>query len=1654
MKQLKFNSGYGGKSVKTSIKRVSKRTLSIVLTILIAMSTMLIGMVSTSAAIDNSGYIYFVKPSSWTDSKVEFMVGHSSYSCGYDMTLVPHTDNLYVCQTSNWGDATEFAFFNTSSNWEGENSTIAHRAQYATHYTATKSNYSLTNGQYYLATPASGTNNATVTMSYFGTSVSTLNNTQTFAVRTAENGSSSYTAPSTSPATVSLSGYYFSSSYNSTTSRTASISKNSSTISSTASIGYLASVTLSYSNLDSNYKFVGWYNSSGSQLSASSSYTYYPTSETTVYARFQKAGHTVSAVAKYQTYDPDTDSYSTIANAPTTVGTATANPTSVPQNSSTTLTAKVVNTNYTFEGWYTNSSCTGNSISSDLTYKVTPTANTTYYALFKEKASEKHTLTVQSADTVTVTAKYHNTNVLEGSSTQVPAGGAVTVNINGIPTNKKCNVSVTSTENVTVSGSGSSYTFKMPDADATVVVTLTDKVQYTVTAKSNNNSYGTVSPTTKTVYEGDSVTITATAKEGYSFQKWTGSGVSLSSSQQTNKTLTLTNIKNDISLTANFTEETGTLVSNFHLIYGEGNNNPTTLTKNLPVYKLSDGRYVARFTNVSLKTNTNYYFAVSGSTSYTGMYWQGESYKNDVYVVSKDTANVNAQYQNYTLNNTEYNFAYFSIKSDDVIGITIVVGVDDGQGHIKEPHYEVIPTIETVPEGTVSIYAKDGTIGSNAKTTSAYGTTTVKTTGDVTLKHTYTGYKEYYAPEGSVIDVTTTINSTYSKDYFIYAFVVDGDSYYMAEKGLNNQYTAEIPIEKGKNDIVEITPIYYTNACKTEGQYITIYVDLKDTDEDDWDETLAGYSYYYLNPDDASTDSKHGDGDWPGQPLLYNEALDKYFCRIPRYMESYIVSGITFNNYNNDTVHSSLFPQSGNEQTYDYAAFKNIYRLGAEVIEFEIHPRSGSKTNRSIVDSGAAFNYETYAKNNGWNVYTTLSGEQSDPLGNPVTPVTRAATAGKKAYIVCVQGDNKAAQGLGEYPIVRYIYDQDGKVITYGDPGDFVPRSDPSQNTAQYKAVQTAGLEGAYTEITYESEYNGRVDGRWYYQMETTITADVKYQTSDNGSDWSTPQEDKAVATINGETSVTFDSDGQNASLVARTLKGYIFAGWATVDDSGIYRELASNLGSSFTTAVDTDVHYVARYVKATTGQLVLTHGKFVGTDAKGGAGYYTISARILRQGGTYSDVVSGTGSGASGQTITLKDVSEADQSVEITLTTTPSGDNTFRYWYKDDGDEYVILNGSAFGKTGKQTYTFTVPVSDLFTDGQQTVNQLDYYSDISPVSREYVLTYKYVDRFGTQKSYVVSGEHDDQYYINNHNSWAPTEELIYENAPAIDDLYKDCKWVVTETSIDGASATLEAVQNEKTYTVKIKQSPDSVADTYSLSLNSYVLNGDSYYVADETYEGQNFAYWKVTEDGKEVARHYSRYFTLLVAGDYEIEPVYGENVEDNLYISDAQYSREQYTDSTGDHDYVYADFIISFLSSNGTLLNENPDYQTGILVEVDRSTVLTDDDIAQGADYSNKSFDSTDSELKRIAQGSDSKTTYNYSSSNVRTVFNFKADNSNYNNMNRLDYFIKFSNTENNRKLVLKAYYYVIKDGEVTLSDPVYFNFYDIGTQSANTGE
>lgn len=1021
------------------------------------------------------------------------------------------------------------------------------------------------------------------------------------------------------------------------------------------------------------------------------------------------------------------------------------------------------------------------------------------------------------------------------------------------------------------------------------------------------------------------------------------------------------------------------------------------------------------------------------------------------------------------------------------------------------------------------IYAKNGTVNGDSSTCKL-GTTVAEaanSTSTVTVKDSsQPDYTTYDATSGSVVKVTTTMASGIT-DRYVHAFVVNGKKTYLATEGVadasgNKTYYAEFTLDSGAEKY-EVTPIYYYNACKTEGEYIRFYVGASEmTGAFDWGNTISSYAYYYYY-EGETRNQYESDGGWPGQPMMYDEAQQRYYALVPKEINGAKVSGLTVNNYGTDSVHAANFATTGNnvnKQTYDYDDFKIINESEYDIIRFDMKPRdvvenSSNKNkltgvvesdNGSDADAGLLSKYKETPSS----IFTDIADKEStrwepflDNNGNNVSILGKAVVdSNVKVYIVSTALYKLTDRGdyMTKWFVFKETTNTDNtttvEYVTSGCPSDFIPRTvgedqtEEGVNTAAYKAVLANGCDTALATIVYEDVKDSRIDGRWYYaQSDQPVSAYVKYRTSDdNGAHYTGLDANATYASVNGDVSVTNPKHGMAIQVVASPLTGYIFHHWSIFDNKWNWVADVEDLGQSFETTLDAEMYYVANFYKAAEGQLVISHSKYLGDDAKGGLGYYRLEVQVYRN-GAWTDITSGTGTGANGQSVTIDVDSATDTYIRIKLITETAGENTFRYWYTRSSDGMEIIedpdgdmthNGSSVteptGLSGTLAYTFETEVWKLFRDNKQIINQMNFYSDIAPMTKNYKLTYIYDDRFGNQKSYVVTGTHDDSYYVKNENSWAPNEALIYEKAPYIDDLYKDCTWTMTKCTKDGTDATLTAVQKNKKYTVDIYDSTGKAYDTYQLAINSYVKNNaGQFYVADATYDNKEFSYWAVYErivdakgnvvKGKEVARHFYRKYTLVVLDNYIIKPVYGAVVEDKAYISDPQYSREQTTNADGSvvKDKLYVDFMLAYISSSPTdeLISSDAQgtkYQTGILIEVDKTVKLKEG----SSDYSDITFDSSRTDLEKIAKTTTTKNTYTYTNSDSTTsnriVFNYRATNTNYNNMNRLEYFVYFNNTEANCSYVMKAYYYVIVDGKVILSDPVFFNLYEVGNSDPNT--
>lgn len=332
------------------------------------------------------------------------------------------------------------------------------------------------------------------------------------------------------------------------------------------------------------------------------------------------------------------------------------------------------------------------------------------------------------------------------------------------------------------------------------------------------------------------------------------------------------------------------------------------------------------------------------------------------------------------------------------------------------------------------------------------------------------------------------------------------------------------------------------------------------------------------------------------------------------------------------------------------------------------------------------------------------------------------------------------------------------------------------------------------------------------------------------------------------------------------------------------------------------------------------------------------------------------------------------------------------------------------------------------------------------------------------EKTYTVNAE---LYPSELDETGKPTYKTLADYAPAVEDLYKDCTWTIDEDHVtygEGSTVTVRAVQDVREYVVKFyyEGHTDEPLEVTQVKLNSLVMPEGAFVEAPESDGSNSFAYWLVQDadspidDGnggttyKEVAKCFDRQFNLRVTGNYIVTACYGATAK-AITISDPAYTREQYTDESGKNvDKLYADFILAYMEDNGLLLNtQSPDaYQTGLIVEYDSSIRLSKED-EPGAKLSSE--DKTvyypdgdklsNDDAQKLASG---KTL----SDPAHSYIVYDVANDMYNNHNRVDRAIAFSNTENARHFVLRAYYYVWNKttDSFEMTEPVYFYLYDIG--------
>lgn len=714
-----------------------------------------------------------------------------------------------------------------------------------------------------------------------------------------------------------------------------------------------------------------------------------------------------------------------------------------------------------------------------------------------------------------------------------------------------------------------------------------------------------------------------------------------------------------------------------------------------------------------------------------------------------------------------------------------------------------------------------------------------------------------------------------------------------------------------------------------------------------------------------------------------------------------------------------------------------------------------------------------------------------------------------------------------------------------------------SSDAKAYKAFKDAGADGVPVKITYEqtierknsiegrpnkNENAFRNDGRWYYSEDNlNVTAHTVIEYADTLNDFSGKlgtnffrdyyQDGEVDYTKDGYdsskytglttgTSAYFTNDeyykkteakGQTGSgntfdIIANTdhASEYIFVGWYLLSD-GKYSPLTSTVENSVSVPQDNNDVYVARFIKAPSGSLTISHKLHPNTT---GLGKCYVSVDVLDKTGkvihsydeTTSDIT------VSNAYITYNQGNK----IKITLKTVPGEATTFTDFYSYSKDFIKLVNtetgvvpavtvtNDATNNTYKAEISFDVD-EYLFdkesTDHQQNIKVLNYYSLLSLGSVKYEIKYTFNTRLYGPKVYKVSDTltADD---ITNYGCTKTklSESFVMAKAPFESNFKQNITWdsnkITFGSKADGTlTADITATQvDDRNVTATFYVDSDSPTENITTIFGnrffkdgSYISAKDTGMTADveglpEAYRNKNgdFSFWYVmTKDKEFVTKAYGQNFAYTGYDNYIVVAVYGvkgthKDESTDSSINFLQYSRNHWNDTvTGEdgtgsyslagteYDRLYADFNLMF-NHNGLLLNNysGTDIKVGYAMVVGSKTdgkytvdqeelkTAISNKATGGGSVEHQSTSATASKAVTVTGSDNDGAKKNVIVNSIRI-----AD---LDNKNRITSYYGFKNSEANQSYYVQVYSYVIVDNEVTLSEtPVVINLNDIGNKT-----
>lgn len=625
----------------------------------------------------------------------------------------------------------------------------------------------------------------------------------------------------------------------------------------------------------------------------------------------------------------------------------------------------------------------------------------------------------------------------------------------------------------------------------------------------------------------------------------------------------------------------------------------------------------------------------------------------------------------------------------------------------------------------------------------------------------------------------------------------------------------------------------------------------------------------------------------------------------------------------------------------------------------------------------------------------------------------------------------------------------------------------------------TTGAKAYFTNADYSGKTTcqGEVDGG-NFSVHAQTDADAKYYFIG----W-------YLKTSDGYSFITNESDADfpmtnNATYVARfiptpsgtlTLSHTLLAGSAD-GKTFIKADIVDKTGAVKATIAETSGNLVvpARYVVYTSEYSIKATLRTVPYGNDTVEDFYNSNKEH------YNSGVTGTGEKTYEVSKTIKELFESYEDVDHNTSYRLIKSNIpFYSNIKSNPLEYTITYTYETRLDGKQSYVIKDKVSGIELEEMWAANEAAHLEK-DQLSKEFI----------TKKAPFVSN-------FRNEIKWDIDHAVINGYIATVDATTKSPDLTITALAVDGGWTKPETVKygelamsnGDYLYKTGTTEFPDTIK--YSTAENAHEYELSYWAIFDNRDSAQQFSdavknYManpnanmsaRLTElsqlDGYKnlIAKSYSKEYNYVSYQNYYIVPVYADRFakkdikEAQASIRLLEYTRNQWT--TGDgvkgdgetlntgatkNDYLYTDFALSF-DKDQELIKNNANIKVGVTFEV----VAKYNDINDLKSYETSSNKDAIGNLVKAASANGKVGTYKVDSESAdRNVYRYEIKNSNISVKNRIEYYLRFKNSETSQQNVMKVYSYIYDtvSGEIYLSDPVYMNMYDIGNLTYITSD